>query len=241
VRALFATLGLLFVVVGCSTTPDLKRPVATENIARIKRVGVTSFLGDTVYGISLGTTSFNYAEFSAPVPDWKIDETAISQALAILRRGGRFQAAALDRTSYDTEGLLADGAKLLWEQAASQGFDTLVVVLPAVSESFRVFKPGYGIFERAFLSISHRCLYAAYEVDVYDVAARKRIAWQWGGDEGTPCLADSEQRLPFKARFDDYSVAEKRAMREGIEARIAETLAKALNKLELVSPRDAGR
>lgn len=239
-QRLFAAAVLAAVLGGCAT-PDVKRPVAREEAARIKKIGVASFLGDTVYGISVGTTAFSNAEFSAAVPDWKVDSYAVSQALAILGRDGRFAATALNRSSYSEDQLAADKGKLLWDLAASQGIDTLVILSASVSDRFQVFKPGYGIFERAFLGISHRCLYAAYQVDVYDVAARKRSAWQWGGDDDTPCQADSEQRLPFKPKFEAYSDTEQQAMREGIEARIAESLDSALNKLELASQPHAAR
>jgi hypothetical protein len=233
-RRPFAVLGLLVLLCGCSTL-DLERPVANEDLGRIKRVGVASLLGETVYGISIGTTVFNNEEFSAPVPDWKIDATAVSQAMAVLRSNGRFEAAALDRSSFSAEQLMADKGRLLWDLAGRQGFDTLVILWPAVSDNYRVFKPGYGLFERSLLGLSNRCLYAAYRVDVDDVASRKDIAWEWGGDEAVPCLAGSENRLAFKAKFDDYSEPEKQAMHEGVEARIAETLGRALNKLRLAS------
>jgi hypothetical protein len=240
VLRLFPALASLFVLAGCSTL-DLKRPVAKEDIVRIKKVGVASLLGDAVYGISMGITALGNENFSAPVPDWKMDAAAASHAVALLRRNGRFEVAPLDRSSYSAEQLMADNARLLWDLAASQGFDTLVILRPGVSENFQIFKPGYGIFERSFVGLSSRCLYAAYQVEVDEVATRKKIAWQWGGDEDTPCLADSEKRLDFKAKFDDYSEPEKQAMRDGIEARVSETLGTALHKLKLVSALDAAQ
>jgi hypothetical protein len=231
----FPALVFVLAIAGCSTL-DLQRPVARDDIAHIKKIGVASFLGDTVYGISMGTTAYNNEEFSAAVPDWKVDATAVSYALTILRGDGRFEAAPFDRSSYTGAQLGADNGKLFWDLVTAQGFDTLVILWPEVPDNFRVFKPGYGLFERSFLGLSNRCLYAAYRVEVDNVASRKVIAWEWGGDQGVPCLAGSENRLDFKAKFDDYSDAEKQAIREGIEARISETLGKALTTLGLASP-----
>jgi hypothetical protein len=234
------SLALAVALAGCSTL-DLKRPVAKEDLSRIKKIGVASFLGDTFYGISIGTTAFNNADFSAPVPDWKVDENAVSQAVTMLRRSGRFEVAPLDHGGYTAQQLMDDQGKRLWELATSQGFDTLVILWPDVSENFRPFKPGYGLFERSFLGLSHRCLYAAYRVEVEDVARHTDLAWEWGGDEGVPCLAGSEERFDYKSKFDAYSDAEKQAMHEGIEARISETLAKALNTLGVGSPTNVAR
>lgn len=228
---LFLFLSVL-VLTGCAAL-DLKRPVSEEDASSMHKVGVVSALGDTFNGISIGTTVFANAHFSAQVPEWNIDDFASSTALAILQENGKFQSALLLHPNFRAQQLSADKARLVWELAQEQGFDTLVVLWPSVSTNFPFFIPGYGYFERSFLGLENRCLYAGYIVETYNVAARKRTAWEWGGE--MPCQFGSEMNIPYLEKFDDYSDSDKQLMRKAIEARIAQTLRYAMAKMSLVS------
>jgi hypothetical protein len=225
---------LLFLVTltACAAL-DLKRPVNDEDAAGLHKVGVVSLLGDTFHGISIGTTVFTNAQFSASVPEWNIDDFAALNALSVLRENGKFHAELLNHPNLRAEQLSADKAKLVWELAQQQGFDTLVVLWPSVSTNYPHFIPGYGYFERSMLGLGSRCLYAGYTVETYKVAAHKRIAWEWGGE--MPCRTGSEKTIPYREKFEDYSDAEKQLMRKAIEDRISETVRYALTKLSLVS------
>lgn len=219
-------------VSGCASL-NIKRPVAEEDLSKTKRVGVVSILGNTFNGVSIGTTVFNNASFSAPVPEWSIDSYAASVALGLLRSNRRFESGALDRGNLSAEDARADGGKRLWEAAEKQGFDKVLLVRPGVSDNYIQFRPGFGLYERSMLGSSRRCIYAAYVVDVYDVATRKPIAWEWGG--GMPCLVGSDNGFAFKQKFDDYSTDEKQALRQRLEARITESLQYSLEKLSLTA------
>ena len=182
----------------------IKRPVATEDLPKIKRVGVASWLGDTFYGISIGTTVFNNEYFSATVPDWEVDKIAVGKTLAMLRASKSFESAAFDRSGVSVELLKSDGKKQLWDAARRQGFDTLVILFPQVSGNAQFFKPGFGLFERSMFGSSRRCVYAGYTLEVYEVNSGSALGWEWGGGDSIPCVLGSDNDLPFRAKFDDY-------------------------------------
>lgn len=230
---------LLAVAVSACASLGMRRPVAEEDLGKTQRVGVVSMLGDTFYGISKGTTVFNNDGFTASVPDWNVDKQSAATALNLLRSNARFESAALDRTGLSVAQLQADDAKALWQAAQAQQFGRLVVILPGVSDNFRLFHPGYGLYERSLLGYSKRCIYAGYVVNVYDVATRKVIGWEWGGE--SPCQLGSDNDLPFKARFEDYSPHEQQVMRKRLEARMATTLNGALGQLSLLAPAAAAK
>lgn len=210
---------------------DLKQALSAADVARFHKVGVVSLLGDSVNGVYIGTTPLDSRRFTGAVPEWQIDRFVADQALGIIAAGGRVAAGRIDPAGTDLAGLRADRARRLWELARAQGFDTVVSVWPSVSENFPFFKPGYGLYDNSLLGQSRRCLFASYTVEVYDVASRRRIAWEWGG--AAPCRMGADGGLVFLDGFDKYSDAQKQAMRTGIEARFAETLRYALVKLAL--------
>lgn len=226
VVALVAALSLA----GCGAM-NLKRSVADEDLKKTRRVGVVSALGDTFNGVYVGTTVFTNKTFTAAVPEWSVDKYAVGEAIALLRGNGRFESAELDRTGLSSDQLRADGGKRLWEAAEKQGFDKLVLVRPGVSDNFPFFTPGVGFYERSMFGLVQRCVYAAYVVDVYDVATRKPVAWEWGG--GAPCAFGGDKQLVFKAKFDDYSAEEKQQIRQRLEAWIATSMKYSLETLTL--------
>lgn len=216
---------------GCGAL-NIKRPVAEDDLKTTKRVGVIAILGDTFNGVSIGTTVFNNTYFSGTVSDWNVDASASNAALDLLRKNANFKSTLVDRAGLTTEQARADGGKLLWQAAEQQGFDRLVILRPGVSDNYPFFRPSYGFFERSFFGSSRRCVYAAYVVDVYDVASRKPIAWEWGG--GGPCELGKDSDLAFKTQYSDYTDAEKASFRKRLEARIAESLRYSLEKLSLL-------
>lgn len=230
-----ARLALLLVVfaVSACTTLNIKRGVSEEELARTRRVGVLAALGDNFYGISVGTTVFNNTSFDGTVPDWGIDPYAADRALGLLQKNPRFQTSLLDRGSLTLEDLKANEGKALWDAAERQGFDRVVLIRPGVSSNFPFFRPGFGFFERSFLGSGGRCVYAAYVVDVYDVATRKPIAWEWGGP--SPCQMGADSNLPFRPKFEDYSAEEKATLKRRLQERMAETLPYALTQLSLLA------
>lgn len=222
---------LAITISGCAAL-NLKRPVAEEDIGKTKRIGVVSILGETFYGVSIGMTVFNNTYFSASVPEWHLDAFAASAATDLLRSNTRFESREMDRTGLSIDQVRPNDSKPMWEAAEKQGFDTLVILRPGVSDNHTFFKPGFGLFERSMFGSAKRCVYAAYIVDIYDVSKRKPIAWEWGG--GMPCQLGSDNQFTFKGSFNDYSSEEKQAMRRRLEARMSESLRYSLEKLLLV-------
>lgn len=216
---------------------DLKRPLAPGDIARFHRVAVVSLLADNAQFIAVGPTVLNDRRYTAPVPDWGVDAQAEARLLALLRAQAGIAAAVLDHPRDTVAQLRAEHAQRVWDLARAQGFDTVVSVWPSLSENFPLFRPGYGYIDRNLLGRDHQCLYAAFTVEVYDVATRRRIAWEWGGD--APCDLEAVMDLPVRARFEDYSAAERQQMRAGVLERIATGLDYAIARLGFAPP--AGR
>jgi hypothetical protein len=236
-RTLAATLvALTFALSACSAL-NIKRGVSDEDIAKTKRVGVVSLLGNDFQGVLVGSTVFGNNSFSTPVPDWKIDKTATEETLSLLRRNTRYESDAVGTGGQSIDELKANESKKLWEAAERQKFDRLVILRPGVSSNDPFFKPSYGYYERSFFGSLFKCIYAAYIVDVYDVATKRPIAWEWGGEK--PCERKYEGSLEFRGAFDKYSKEEKAALKKGVEDRLRESLLYALQELSLVPRKPA--
>lgn len=223
---LFAGAALL---AGCATT-SLQHPVAGADLARARQLGVFSAFGDTVNGRLVGLTAFGNAGFTAWTPQWGVDRDAAMQAAQLLASGGRFRAVPVDRSAVPGTPL-NDGAPTaaLWETAARQGIDTLVVLQPDVYDEFPFFPAGVGLYEHAVPMQASGCIYSAFSVHVYDVAARKPLAWEWAGN--APCEFGRKAELPFKKSLDAYAPAEQALLRQRITERVDDGLAYALEKL----------
>jgi len=212
---------------------DLKVPLSGEQLARVHKVAVVSLLGDTFTGISIVAPPMAEQHFTATVADWAEDQFVESQAASLLQESGRFDAKVLARGKLGSAELRADHARRLWDLAREQGYDTVVSVWPSVDQNFPFYRPGYGYFEQTLLGVNHRCLYAAYTVEVYDVATQRRMTWEWGGAE--PCRQDSAEALAYRGSLEPYTDVEKLQMRLGLESRFSETLAYALKKMGMLS------
>jgi hypothetical protein len=211
---------------------DLKRPLSPEQLGRIHKVAVISLMGDSFNGIAIGANVPNKRHYTAAVPDWGVDEFIESRTLELLQGPQRFEVAVLSHGSLSSAQLRAGHSQRVWDLAKAQGFDTVVSVWPSLSENFPFYKAGFGYYEEALLGVPHRCLYAAYTVEIYDVATQRRVSWEWGGAE--PCRKDSAEALSFHDSFEAYTDVEKLQMRLGLESRFSETLAYALRKMGLL-------
>jgi hypothetical protein len=225
-------LPLTVMVLGACAAVDIKRPLSGEQLAQVHKVVVVSLLGDTFNGISIDAPTIKEQDFTASVADWAEDQFIESQTLSLLQETRRFDVAVLAHGKLGSAELRADHARRVWELAREQGFDTVVSIWPSVSQNFPFYKAGYGYFEQTLMGVTHRCLYAAYTVEVYDVATQRRMAWEWGGAE--PCRQDSAQALSYRGSLETYSDVEKLQMRLGLESRFSETLAYALTKMGML-------
>lgn len=224
---LILVIGLLS---GCETF-NLKRSVPDEVVASTKRVGVASFLGSTFDGVLVGITVFGNENFSASVPDWRVDEKAVQKSILLLKSNPRFDTAAVDLGNFTVAQVRAK-PQILWDAARSQGFDHLIIVHPGISDNYPSFKPGYGFYERRIPGIFRSCVYVASIVEFYDVAAQKIIGWEWGGSY--PCNLSKNDDIRFKSKFEEFSAADQEKLKERTDARLAESLQYALTKLSLM-------
>ncbi|HET7400994.1 MAG TPA: hypothetical protein VFJ62_04405 [Usitatibacter sp.] len=226
---------------GCAAL-DLKRPVAQDDVGKLKRVAVVSRLGTTFHGVSIGTTAFNNSYFEAKVPDWKVDEFATTATVSLLRENPRLEPAALTVSppwpeEPDGPRFFASGEPpdTVWEAATRGGFGTLIILQRGVSENNAQFRPGYGLFERSFFGHGHECVYAGYIVRVYEVASRQSIGWEWGG--GHPCgPRETGKPPPFREGFEAYSTEEKAVLQRLLQERITASLRYSLETLHLLQP-----
>lgn len=227
------------VLSGCAAL-DLKRSVATEDLATTKNIGVVSWLGDTFNGTSIGTTVFNNEYFTAQVPDWRISNFATSRAVIALNANNR-QAAALDLSGLDPRKLGVEKDSQIWDAAIKQRFDKLVVIGAGVSDNVRMFKPGFGLQQTGlFFTTPNRCVYVGYVISVFDVSTRKSVGWEWGGGQ-YPCEAKSANDIPFKSKFSDYSPNEQQLLRWRVEKRLADTVPYTLGELALIPETPIGK
>ncbi|RYF66605.1 MAG: hypothetical protein EOO22_20770 [Comamonadaceae bacterium] len=236
----FSVIAVAFVLSGCAAV-NIKRPVTEEELAGTKRVAVVSMLGDTFHGVHVGLTVFQNRQFTGEVPEWEVDKFASTTALKLLRAGARFGSASIDRMGVTPRTLRAEGGQRLRDAARAQGFDKLVVIVPATSSNHPFFVPGFGAFQREIFNGARRCVYAAYIVEVQDVAKGRPIAWDWGGSDASfggdaPCVTRSDSPVSVKQSFSDYSTAEKQAMRVMLEERIEASMRYALDNVKLLPP-----
>lgn len=228
---LILTVAIAWIVSGCASL-DLKRPVAPEDLRSSKKVGVVSLLGTTFRGITVGTTVFNNSAFAADVAAWNVDQTAAAQAVQLLRTNSQLDAVALDHPADAAPPTKLEVPEWVWDTAQRQRVDRLIVLKPAVAEMFAAYRPSYGLFERSFLGVARRCVYASYLVNAYDVATKKSIGWQWGG--AWPCQHGSHDSIPMKAAWSDYSSEEQAMLRAEVEARLARGTYEALTELQII-------
>lgn len=217
---------------GCATT-SLQHPVAADDLAAARQLGVYSAFGETVSGRLVGLTAFGNEGFTAWMPQWGIDRDAAMRAALLLASGGRFKAVPVDHSAVAAAPALNGGAPApaLWEAAARQHIDTLVVLQPDVYDDFPFFPAGVGLYEHAIPLQASGCVYAAFSVHVYDVATRRPLAWEWAGD--APCAFGRKAELPFKKSLDAYAPAEQALLRQRITERVDDGLGYALEKLGL--------
>jgi len=165
------------------------------------------------------------------VAEWEVDNVLADRVVELLRSTNRYEAGRLDLGGMSAKQLIAD-QKLLYSLAAQQGFDALIVAIPGVSENAHLVHPGYGLDDRSVIIVKRQCIYAAYILQVLEVASQKSAGWDWGG--GGPCEPGSgEQVVPFKDKFDDYTENEKQILRDRVTAWIRKSVEISLDYLNL--------
>lgn len=223
-----ACLSAVLTVALCGCGTIIKAPVSPQELAKVNKVGVAAAFKDQFHGRQIALTAFGNEKFDLDVPAWNLNRMAQSRTIDILKQGNpRLQVQAIDVPPIER---IHTDKEVGWLSAAQQqGLDTVLVLEPNVSSNYLMFTPGVGIFKRFQLT----CIYTAYTVNVYDVATRKRIAWEWGASP--PCkMEKSDPDVTFKADPAQYSAAELEAMRRVVDAKFAQTLPEALGEVGLI-------
>ena len=222
-----AILAVAAALSGCGSL--IKAPVSRDELAKINNVGVAAVFDDQFHGRHVGWTVFGNEKFDMDVSQWEVSKLAQTRAIEALQQGNpKLHVQAVQVPQLDA--LRADRA-LDWLSAAQrQGLDTVVLLRPSVSDNFPFFAPGVGLFSSRS---NTTCIYTAYVVEVYDVAARKQIAWEWGATP--PCsTASGDPGFDFKSDASQYSDADKEAMRKLVDAKFVRTLPVALQDVHLI-------
>jgi hypothetical protein len=217
---------------GCSS---LRRGVNESDLFNAKRVGVVSLLGSNFHGTLVSGSTFISDSFVANVNDWTINRFTSDEAVRLLQGNTQFESVRVNVKGYTLTQLQASDNQAVFDLASSQGIDTVVLIRPDVSHKFVRFEPGYGLYEHSVFHMGSRCVYAAYTVNVYAVASRELIGWQWGGDSDAPCRLDENYPVPFKISFSNYSKSERNTLRADLEARIKWSLQQSLAALRLIT------
>lgn len=225
-----AILAVTAALSGCGSI--IKAPVSRDELARINNVGVAAVFDDQFHGRHVGWTVFGNEKFDIDVPQWDVNKLAQTRAIEALQQGNpklHVQAVQVP----DVDALRADSGISWFSKAQQQGLDTIVLLRPSVSDNFPFFAPGVGIFSSRS---NTTCIYTAYVVEVYDVATRKRIAWEWGANP--PCnLGAGDPGVQFRSDASQYSEADKEAMRKLVDAKFVQTLPVALQDVHLIGAR----
>lgn len=234
--ALASAAALSVALSGCAGFGKTSEPEAADAASnRIKQVGVLSVMGDDFHVVRMGFTNFQNVHYDASVGDWKIDQVATDTALKLLAGNDRIKASAFDRSRLSPDQLESNRSDALWQAAQRQGLDTLIIVRPSEISALKHFTPGVGLFERKMVGEGDRCIYTAYVVKVFDVKTRKELDSNWGGP--SPCKVGSDEQVPFKKDFSEYSSAEKDEMRRLLAARFDDTLSYTLGTLHYGAPK----
>lgn len=234
--ALASAAALSVVLSGCAGFGKTSGPdTADATPDKIKQVGVLSVMGDDFHVVRMGFTNFQNVHYDASVGDWKIDQIATDTALKLLAGNDRIKATAFDRSRLRPDQLESNRSDALWQAAQRQGLDTLIIVRPSEISALKHFTPGVGLFERKMVGEGDRCIYTAYVVRVFDVKTRKELDSNWGGP--SPCKVGSDEQVPFKKDFSEYSSAEKDEIRRLLAARFDDTLSYTLGTLHYGAPK----
>ena len=224
-----ATAALAIVLGGCAGIYPGAVPEAQRSA--IRTVAVASGLGPQLHGISIGTTVFQNRSWKADVAAWAVDASVVDHVATALQGAGRYTVVRLppDGTVFD-EAELPDA---VLNAARQQGADTLVAVEPSPSDNHPFYAAGFGLFERSFLGSAKRCAYGMYVVTVTDLATRRRLAFEWV--HGGPCNMGTDDDVPFRPSFAEYSAEEQALIRQRVEKRLRESLTSTLENLALVA------
>lgn len=230
----FLLLLLAGTLAACATL-GLRTQVPAQDLAAMQRIGVASLMGDRYRGILLGLTSLGNQYYGSDVREWDLDGFAAATAVGRIATGLGRPVAVLDTGGLRASAFHRDGdyrdierARLL-ALAAAQGFDTLVLILPAADENDPDRAGGYGYRASFGIGGVSGCSYVQLVVEVLRVRDGRQLGWDWIRD------CDGRDDPGWRGPLEDYSAEEVAGLRARAEAQLRSGLRDSLQWLGLTS------
>ncbi|MBY0316961.1 MAG: hypothetical protein K2Q26_15685 [Bdellovibrionales bacterium] len=219
-----------FFISGCSSM-GMRGAISGDDRAKINKLAVVSLQGPQFQFVKVGTTTFDNDEQQIDAKDLKIDALVEATVVETLKKNGQFK--KVGAISSPSRGSDPAAVSQLIKDAKAQGYDALMVILPANYSNAPLIKPGYGIYQVSnFMGESANPYFLAI-ARVYDTADETVMAWQWTFDSigGKPNVT-SDAKIPTKTDYANYTASEKADIQDKLKAHIKTCLSyttKALN------------
>jgi hypothetical protein len=256
---------LCVLLAGCASVaaPTLE----SDDVSRIKTVGVVSFLGDSFFHVdNNGPFIFNFHVTPLQEADWHIDDLAERAAVDALERGARYRPIRIQHTSLNVEKVYsrkpvnpidfdALGSELR-PLVAAQPVDALLVItrypLPDAIGHTKLKYEGVGIYQMwaPLLGPGTVAPFAWYSLHVINGATLKVMASRISVIPDDPQLIENySTELPFKRinvshyRDDPAKVTDedKRVIREALTEVITASMAFTIEQIGFVSKQSLER
>ena len=209
---------LAFLISGCASM-GMRSGISGDDRARIQKIAVVSLHGPQFRFVKVGTTAFDNDEQEIEAKELKVDALVEATVVDSLKKTGQFKKVS----AMPSQLMESDPATLsrLIKDARTQGFDALMVVVPANYSNAPLIKPGYGIYQVSNLMGETSNPYFLAVARIYDTSDESLMAWQWTFDSigGKPNVT-SDAKIPTKTDYANYSAAEKAEIHEKLKAHI---------------------
>ena len=249
VKRVFVFFGLALTLVGCSSIK-----VTPEQRTAIAKIGVYSYLSDTMHHINIGTLVFANKYEERQVPEWNIrthsEQAALEEISKSSLLGGATAAIVKDDAVRPEEvDAVYDDHDRIVALARAQNFDTLVVIRPVRYSNSPYMEPGYGVFNKSMFGSDNPCGYALFSIAVVSVNTDERIGWGWGFETEAgmfssrpvfmgPCAKNG---VFWRETLSEYSAAELASVGDVVRNQVAFGVHHALDAAEMlrITPRRA--
>lgn len=233
-------------LVGCG----IKRPVPVNEIEKIDKVGVVSFMGSRMNMTQVGFTIFQNSHEVVDVKNWKIDNYVEKKMVNLISQNTNFTPVTIgERTKIEFPNWDTIDASIDWkvfydsilQEAKERDISYILTVLPSGYANAPHVKPGYGLHYHS--PLLGACPYRQFIVKAYKINDKdeyEELGWQWGFDNG-PCilqvdwLSIKEPPLAWVDLYDGYSECQREWIEDGIKHGFDIGLTYALDKLKITS------
>ena len=180
---------LLVAVLAFNLSACAMNQIDKEKIGQVKKIGIYSALGPDVNHDHTGTTMFTNTRSRAAVPEWAIDDYIEKRSVALIESKNYAATSLVSAGALRQYNVSTMDMDILFNQAAINQCDTLIVVtpyaLPRDMNPLHLYA-GYGIMERSIFGLKRYFISAVVSFDAYDVKTRKELAWSTGSPFEAP-------------------------------------------------------